>query len=188
MTIEQIIGLIIALLIMSIGFLGSFLPGLPSTPVVLVTAVAHRLYFLETGAGNVMIGILVLITVFSLVLDYVAGMIGAKKLGATWRGVVGAVVGGIVGIFFSLPGILLGPFLGALIFEMLGGREFKEASRAGVGAVIGVLAGTLGKAACCIAMMLLFAIDVIRRSTGDEVIEPVVYLITMLAGQPFAVS
>lgn len=49
MTTEQIIGLILALLIMSIGALGALLPGLPSTPLVLLAAVAHKLWFGATG-------------------------------------------------------------------------------------------------------------------------------------------
>src|SRR5690349_11656545 len=106
MTAEQIIGLSLALLIMCVGLAGSILPGIPSTPLVLLTAVAHRLYFGETGSGNWVLIILAAITVFSLFLDYLASMYGAKKLGATWRGVLGAVVGGLVGIFFNLPGIL----------------------------------------------------------------------------------
>jgi hypothetical protein len=73
-------------------------------------------------------------------------------------------VGGLIGLFFNLPGILLGPFLGATAFELVGGRNFKESSRAGLGATIGLLAGVLGKLACCMAMMGLFAANVIYRS------------------------
>jgi uncharacterized protein YqgC (DUF456 family) len=110
------------------------------------------------------LGVLGAFTVVSLVIDYVASVYGAKKLGATWRGATGAIVGGLVGLFFSLPGILLGPFIGAFLFEMAGGREWREASKAGVGATLGLLAGTLGKLACCVAMMVLFTVNVIVRS------------------------
>lgn len=164
MTTEQIIGLILVLLVMCVGVAGSILPGLPSTPVVLVAAIAHKLYFGPTGAAWWVLVILVAFTVVSLVVDYVASVYGAKKLGATWRGAVGAIIGGLIGLFFSLPGILLGPFVGAFLFEWAGGREWREASKAGVGATLGLLAGTLGKLACCIAMMLLFTANVIIRS------------------------
>jgi len=46
---------------------------------------------------------------------------------------IGAVVGDIIGLFFNLPGIILGPFFGAMIFEMLGDKEFKQAAHAGLG-------------------------------------------------------
>jgi len=164
MTTEQIIGLVLALLVMCVGVAGSILPGLPSTPVVLFAAIAHKLYFGPTGAAWWVMVILVAFTVISLVVDYAASVYGAKKLGATWRGAVGSIVGGLIGLFFSLPGILLGPFIGAFLFEMAGGREWRAASKAGVGATLGLLAGTLGKLACCIAMMLLFTVNVIIRS------------------------
>jgi uncharacterized protein YqgC (DUF456 family) len=70
----------------------------------------------------------------------------------------------LIGLFFNLPGILFGPFLGALVFEMAGGRKFRESSRAGVGATLGLLASALGRVFCCLAMMTLFTADVIYRS------------------------
>ena len=164
MTTEQIIGLILALLVMCVGLAGSILPGLPSTPLVLIGAIGHKLYFGPTGAAWWVLVVLAVMTVVSLVMDYLASVYGAKKLGATWRGAVGAIVGGLIGLFFNLPGILLGPFVGAFLFEMAGGREWKAASRAGVGATLGLLAGAIGKLACCVAMMALFTVNVIYRS------------------------
>ena len=152
---------------MSVGVAGSVLPGIPSTPLVVLAAIGHRLYFGAASLSNWALAILVALMLVSLIMDYVASMVGAKKLGATWRGVLGAVVGGVIGIFFTLPGIILGPFIGALAFEMIGGREWKEATRAGLGAVIGLFVGALGKLACCVAMMGLFAVSVIVRSLNQ---------------------
>jgi uncharacterized protein YqgC (DUF456 family) len=117
--------------------------------------------------------LLAVLTAFSLVLDFLASMVGARKLGATGRGLFGAVTGGVIGMFFGLPGILVGPFLGAMIFELVGGREWKEAARAGLGAVIGLLGGAVAKVACCVAMMILFTADVIMRSVTTVPPEPV---------------
>ena len=166
MTTEQIIGLALALLIMCVGVAGSLLPGLPSTPLVLLAAIGHRLYFGDKGAGWVVLVFLAVFTFFSLAMDYLATMMGARKLGATRRGVIGAVVGGLIGLFFNLPGIILGPFLGAFLCELGGGREFKASAKAGLGATLGLLAGAIGKLACCLAMMGLFAVNVIWRSTN----------------------
>jgi len=166
MTYEQGIGLGLALLIMAIGCAGSVLPGIPSTPLVLIGAIGHKLYFKETGAGWIVLTLLVLITALSLVMDYLTTILGAKQFGATKKGMVGAIVGGIIGLFFNLPGILLGPFIGASIFEMLGGREFKPSMKAGVGATLGLFAGAIGKLLCCGAMMLLFTVNVIWRSSS----------------------
>jgi hypothetical protein len=164
MSVEQIIGLVVTLLVMCIGLAGSILPGLPGTPVILLAAIGHKVYFGEAGAGWVVLSMLTLLMLASLVVDYLASVYGAKRLGATRRGMIGAIVGGLVGIFFALPGLLLGPFLGALAFEMAGGRTFKDGSRAGLGATLGLLAGTLGKVLCSVSMMLLFGINVVWRN------------------------
>ncbi len=164
MTVEQIIGISLTLLVMAAGTITTVLPTLPGTPVLVLAALGHRLYFGEKGAAWWVIGVLALLMVLAVSLDYLATVLGAKKLGATWRGVIGAIVGGLIGLFFSLPGILLGPFLGALLFEMVGGRGWKASSKAGVGATLGLFLGALGKLACCIAMMGLFAVNVVYRS------------------------
>ena len=166
MTTEQIIGLSLALLLMLGGLVGSIMPGLPGTPVVLLAAVMHRLYFGPASANNLVLVVLAGLTAVSVLLDYLATVLGAKKLGATWRGAVGAVLGGLIGLFFSLPGMILGPFLGATLFEMLGDKKFREALKAGAGAVVGLLLGVIGKFAICVIMIVLFATNVIYRSVN----------------------
>lgn len=165
MTVEQILVLTIALLIMLIGVAGCILPAIPGTPLVLIGAVAHRLYFGAAASVDLwVLAILVLLTLFSIGVDYLASTLGAKKLGATWKGMTGAVVGAIVGLFFSLPGILLGPFIGAFLFEFIGDYEFKKALKAGLGAFLGLLAGAVGKFAIAVVMITLFLINVLYRS------------------------
>jgi uncharacterized protein len=164
MTTGEIIGLSLTLLVMLAGLIGSLLPVLPGTPLVLLAAIGHRLYFGEAGASNLVLGILAMLTLISMLFDFLAGMLGAKKFGATWRGMIGAVIGGIIGLFFNLPGIILGPFLGAMLFEMLGDKEFKVAVKAGLGATVGLLLGVVGKFSIGVVMMILFATNVILRS------------------------
>ncbi len=164
MTTAQIIGLILAVALMGVGLLGTVLPGVPGAPLVLVVAIAHRLCFGPASLSNSFLVVLLLLTLLSLGLDYVATMVGAKKLGATWRGVAGAILGALVGLFFGLPGILLGPFIGALGLELIGGREFRDAARAGAGALLGLVLGAVGRVGCCLAMIALFVINVVARS------------------------
>jgi hypothetical protein len=164
MTWEQIIGLSLALLVMLVALVGNVVPGIPGTPLALIAAVAHRLYFGQASVNNLVLCVLILLTILALVLDYLSSALGAKKFGATWRGMVGAVIGGIVGLFFSLPGIILGPFLGATVLEMFGDKEFKQAAKAGAGAVLGLALGAIGKSALCVIMIALFAVNVVARS------------------------
>lgn len=164
MTAEQIVGLVVALLIMIGGTIGTLLPVIPGTPIIFIAAVAHRLYFGPHGADIWVLVLIGILAALAFVLDYIAGMVGARKMGATWRGVLGAVLGGLVGLLFSIPGILFGPFVGAVACEMLGGREFKPAAKAGFGATLGLVIGAVGKLALCFTMIILFVVNVIYRS------------------------
>ena len=165
-TWEEIIGLSLALIVMLVALVGNVVPGIPGTPLALIAAVAHRLYFGQSSVNNTVLFVLILLTAIAVVFDFLGSALGAKKFGATWRGVVGAVVGGIIGLFFSLPGIILGPFVGATVFEMIGDKEFKQAAKAGAGAVIGLALGVIGKSAVCVIMIALFAVNVIARSVS----------------------
>ncbi len=166
MTWEEIIGLSLALLVMLVALIGNAVPGIPGTPLALIAAVAHRLYFGQSSVNNLVLIVLILLTAVALVFDFLGGALGAKKFGATWRGVTGAVVGGLIGLFFSLPGIILGPFIGATLFEMFGDKEFKKAAKAGAGAVVGLVLGVIGKSAVCVIMIALFSLNVIARSVN----------------------
>lgn len=164
MTAEEIIGLSVTLLVMLLAFGISIIPGFPGPPIVLAAATVHRLCFGQHGVSGLMLICLALLAAGSVVLDYVASSYGAKRFGATWRGVLGAFLGGVVGIFFSLPGIIVGPFLGALALELLGGYKIDKASRAGLGATLGMFAGVVGKCVICAVMIGLFTVDVLWRT------------------------
>ena len=153
------IGYGIVLLVMFVGVMGNVIPGIPGTPLILAGAVGHQLYF--AGQGSVGWGWVAVLAAFGLLalgLDYLATLIGAKKLGATWKGMVGAVLGVIVGVFVFPPiGLVVGPFVGAMGFEWAFGREARESAKAGVGAVLGLALGVLGKLICSVVMMALFS-------------------------------
>ena len=164
MTVPEIIGLSVALAIMLVGIIGSVLPGLPGAPLILVAAIAHRVWFGPQSIGNAVLITLIVFTGLALLLDYLATMLGARRFGATWRGAIGAAGGAVVGIFFGLPGVLIGPFVGATLLEAVGGYELKKAAHAGLGATMGLVAGVLGRCAICTAMTGLFAANVLYRT------------------------
>ena len=89
----------------------------------------------------------------SRAVDYLAGALGAKKLGATKWGVLGAVVGMVPGIFFGLSGMILGPAIGAVAVEYWKNPDFKAASKAGAGVMIGFAIGVVAKCALALAIL-----------------------------------
>lgn len=160
---EQLVGLVLTLLVMSVGLVGSVLPVLPGPPLILAAALAHWLWFDERSVSGWVLAVLAGMALAALALDYLATVLGARKLGATWRGVVGAGLGVLLGMFTGPAGIVAGPLVGATLGEWLGGRELRAASRAGLGAVLGVLAGAAGKFACSAAMIALFVVNLAWR-------------------------
>ena len=168
MTTEQIIGLTLALLLMGIGAVGSLLHVLPGAVVVLLVAVGHRLYFGAAGTSTWALVILAGLALSAMVADLLAGLIGARVCGATRRGMCGAVAGGLVGLLFRLPGLLLGPLLGAFLLERSGNRPARQAAKAGLGAGLGFLLGGLANFACCLVMIALFLASVLFDSYGRK--------------------
>lgn len=164
MTGEQYAGLAIAVILMLAGLAGSVLPGIPGAPLIFAVAVGHKLYFGQQSASILTLVILFILMVLSIAVDFLASTMGAKKMGATWRGVVGAIVGAFVGLFFNIPGLILGPVIGAFVFELAGGREWKDSAKAGAGAMIGFFVGLLGKLVCCSLMIGIFLASTLWNS------------------------
>lgn len=152
-----IIGLIV------VGFFGTFLPVIPGTAFIFVGALLH--YFLKgmeasglAWQGLVFIGILFVI---SMIVDWFSGAIGARWFGSSKYGVIGAIVGGIIGIFFSLPGLIIGPIVGVFAFEMaFAKKQIKDASNSTVGTVVGGIAGVFGKVLLAFGMVGWYVVDV----------------------------
>jgi uncharacterized protein YqgC (DUF456 family) len=133
------------------------LPALPGVPLVFagMLLAAWADHFAHVGVFTlVVLGVLMLI---ALAVDFVAGVLGAKRVGASRYAVIGAALGTIAGIFFGLPGLLLGPFVGALLGELVAGGTLRKATGVGVGAWIGFLVGTAAKLGVCFAMLGIFA-------------------------------
>ncbi len=156
--LELWIGFGLILLVMFIGMIGNLIPGVPGTSLIFTAGLIHQLYFGDSGGiGWFWIFALGVLMIASFLIDYVASLLGAKTLGATWRGMLGAFVGIILGLILFPPfGLIIGPFVGAIVFEWAFGREIREASKAGVGAVVGVLLGMFGSAICGMAMLGIF--------------------------------
>jgi len=157
--------------LIAVGFVGTFLPVLPGTTLIYAGMLAH--YFLmgmQAGSGLtwqslVAIGILWAI---SIAVDFFSGAMGAKWFGSSKWGIWGALIGGVVGmIFFSLPGLILGPILGVFVAEMwFAKKKWKPAANSTVGTVVGGIAGIVGKAVLAVMMILWFVADVFFLNPG----------------------
>lgn len=99
-----------------------------------------------TRIGPVMLFLMLGLTLVSLVADNVAGLLGARRAGASGWGVFGAGVGALVGLFLGLPGVIFGPAIGALAFEYARNPNAKQAVRAGIGGLLGFVLGVIAKA------------------------------------------
>lgn len=134
------------LLIMLVGLAGVILPVIPGVPIIWLGAFLYGLY---TGFEEInwnVLGAFAILTGLTIVLDYVANLYGAKRMGATGWGIVGALLGMLVGLFAGgLIGLLIGSFAGAVLGEVLAGKAGSQALKAGIGTFLGFLGGTLIK-------------------------------------------
>ena len=141
---------------MLIGIIGCIIPGLPGTPI------AYAGLWIAQATDRVdfswqFLLIWGIVTIVVSVLDYAVPAWGTKQFGGTKYGVWGSTLGVFVGLFFGAVGVILGPLVGAILFEllatMLRGRithdDVKAAFRAGWGSFIGILVGTVLKLICC---------------------------------------
>jgi len=136
---------------------GSVLPFVPGTPLIFLGALIYALAtgFEVVGPWHlVALGLLVALT---YVLDYAAGALGARRLGGGRWAALGALVGGIAGIFFGLVWILVGPVVGAIAFELVYRKQVSAGLKSGAGAVVGMVLGGVAKFSLAVVMVGLFA-------------------------------
>ena len=157
----ELVWWLVAIVLMAVGLLGTVLPAVPGTTVILAAAIIHRVMVgPEKSIGWVTIAALVVLTLVSFALDFFAGYFGAKRFGATRWGLVGALIGALVGIFFGLIGLFVGPVIGALAGEYIAGKRSVAAGRAAWGTLIGNLGGMLAKLLIALAMISWFLVAV----------------------------
>jgi uncharacterized protein YqgC (DUF456 family) len=153
--------IIIAYLLMFVGLLGTVIPLLPGTPLILIGAIVYAIATDFAVIDGWILAILALICMVAELFEYVAGAIGAKKYGASKAGVYGAIIGGLVGIFILGPiGILIGPMAGAVAAELFAGTSGTNAIRAGIGAIIGAVGGIVFKFIAGVVMIVIILLQI----------------------------
>ena len=147
---------ILAALMVVVGLAGTVLPALPGVALVFAGLVIGAWADDFQRVGWLPLVVLGLLTVASLAIDFAATAMGAKRVGATRYAIIGAAFGTLAGVLLGIPGLILGPFVGAVAGEMLSHGEWRRATSAGMGTWVGLLFGTLAKIALVFAMLGIF--------------------------------
>ena len=153
----------LAALLVLVGLAGTVLPALPGIPLVFAGMLLAAWVGDFQIVGGWTLGVLAVMALASMAIDVAATALGAKRVGASGKAVAGAAIGTLAGVFLGLPGLILGPFAGAVAGEMLHRRgtasdDLGEAAKIGFGTWVGLLVGTAMKLAVAFAMIGIFAV------------------------------
>lgn len=151
------------LLILSfvIAGIGTVLPGVPGSMLIAICILAHK-WLLPDFFGWWTVGIVIGLGIASWIVDFLSGIWGAKLGGATKAGIIGAAVGGFFGIFFGLPGLILGPFCGAIVGDLIAKRrDIQQLFKSGLGAAFGFIISLVMRFVLLIAQALVVTLALI---------------------------
>lgn len=157
MTFLGILLFVVILIIMIIGLAGVILPVLPGIPLIFGAAVLYGILTRFEEINLQLILIFAGLTAFGLIIDYLANYFSVRKMGGGRAGAVGAVIGLMIGIWFGIIWIIVLPFLLAVTFELITGKEGRQAMNAGFGALVGLLFGGLTRFVIGCVMIGIFA-------------------------------
>lgn len=156
--------LALGIFLLILGIIGCVLPVIPGPPI----SYAAMLVLHFSRFGDFSLTTLLLFGAIALIvtiLDYIVPVWGTKKFGGTKAGQWGSIIGLILGLLFFPPlGILIGPFVGAVIGETIKGQKAGPAFKAGLGSFIGFLLGVGMKLAVSFAIVYFFIKEVIQNS------------------------
>jgi uncharacterized protein YqgC (DUF456 family) len=148
---------ILGVAMVAIGLAGIVLPALPGHMLILGGLVVAAWADGFRHVSGWTLGVIAVIALASYGIDFVSAAVSTKKLGASRRAMAGAAIGTLGGLFFGLPGLIAGPFVGAVIGELTATRDMRQAGRAGLAATIGFAIGTAVKVAFAFLMIAIFA-------------------------------
>lgn len=154
---------IIASIFFAAGVVGSFVPVLPGSPLIWLGMLVFGFMTGFEKMGWIFLLLQGLLAAAVMAVDYLATALGSRFFGASKAAVFGALAGLFVGIFFFPLGLLLGPFAGAILFELIFTRNPDTALRSGLGAVIGFWSGALIKLVLETGMIIWFFVVVLKN-------------------------
>ncbi|WKB51160.1 DUF456 domain-containing protein [Eleftheria terrae] len=147
-----------SLLLMGVGVLGTVLPVLPGTVLVLAGIVMGAWIDGFERVSGLTVGLIAVLALLAMLTDFVAGLLGARKAGASSQALLGAALGTVAGIFTGFIGLLFMPLLGAVVGEYLARRDGRRAAHVGLATWLGLLVGTVIKLVLTFMMIGIFAV------------------------------
>ena len=155
---EAILLWVLVGLLVVIGLAGTILPALPGVPLVFMGLLVAAWIGDFQKIGWPTLTLLAVLTALAVAADLIATLLGAKRAGASTHALFGAAIGSIVGLFFGLIGILVFPFIGAVVGELIARQRLNQAARVGLATWLGMLIGALAKLSLAITMLGVFVI------------------------------
>ena len=141
-----------------VGLAGVVFPALPGTVLIFAGLLLGAWIDDFSRVGPWPLTLIAILGLASYLVDFVAAALGANRVGASKRAVVGAALGTLLGLPLGLPGVIFGPLLGAVLGEWTAHRDYKRAGQVGLAAWIGFLVGTAVKIALAFSMVAVFAV------------------------------
>jgi uncharacterized protein len=174
--------LVLTLLLMFVGLLGSVIPGLPGVTLIFLSAFVYALLTDFRTVGAAILVVLFVFAAIAFVTDFVATSYGARRFGAsnwgTMGGAIGGIAGALIGLLFlgigSLFGLILGTIAGVFIGEYLKrtrqgqqepgstGSDWRRASHAAGGVLVGYLASSVIQGLLGLASVVVFVLAVLN--------------------------
>ena len=139
-----------------LGLAGTVLPVLPGTVLVWGGIVLGAWIDDFTRVGVSTVVVISVLALLAWALDYVAGLMGAKKAGASKQALVGAALGTVLGLFMGLVGVLFMPLVGAAVGEYLAQKNQERAVKVGVATWVGIMVGLIAKVVLAFMMVGIF--------------------------------
>ena len=158
---QPVIALVVLLSFFMIGLIGCVLPIVPGPVIVWAGMIIHKLWVPDNSANLWLILLAAVFVGITFLLDYVLALAGAKKFGASRLGGIGAMGGGFIGFLIPpfIVWLIIGPFVGALIGELISGQNLQQASRIGWGSFLGTIAAYVSKLTICFLIIGFFMMN-----------------------------
>lgn len=147
---------VLSLALIVLGLAGTVLPFLPGTVLVWGGIVLGAWIDDFARVGTTTVVVVSVLAVLAWALDYVAGLMGAQKAGASKQALLGAAVGTVVGLFMGLVGVLFMPLVGAAIGEYVARKDQTRAVKVGFATWVGIMVGLIAKMVLAFTMVEIF--------------------------------